>query len=134
MWHILLLFRKTWFYVHNKIHEVEHENVGVEGAHKSELVAEAGVEVVIAISRTACLFVRGFVHQELAGLRQVVVIDVDFQVLAGDARIVDDDIATGTAADYRLVFGEQVLVAVWEIHILKLHRCRRVPSWVLLWN
>ena len=29
-------------YVHNKIHEVEHENVGVEGAHKSELVAEAG--------------------------------------------------------------------------------------------
>ena len=40
---------------------------------------EAGVEVVIAISRTACLFVRGFVHQELAGLRQVVVIDVDLR-------------------------------------------------------
>ncbi len=33
---------EAWFYVHNKIHEVEHENVGVEGAHKSELVAEAG--------------------------------------------------------------------------------------------
>ena len=28
---------EAWFYVHNKIHEVEHENVGVEGAHKSEL-------------------------------------------------------------------------------------------------
>ena len=24
---------EAWFYVHNKIHEVEHENVGVEGAH-----------------------------------------------------------------------------------------------------
>ena len=34
---------EAWFYVHNKIHEVEHENVGVEGAHKSELAAEAGV-------------------------------------------------------------------------------------------
>ena len=33
---------EAWFYLHNKIHEVEHENVGVEGAHKSELVAEAG--------------------------------------------------------------------------------------------
>ena len=33
---------EAWFYVHNKIHEIEHENVGVEGAHKSELVAEAG--------------------------------------------------------------------------------------------
>lgn len=33
---------EAWFYVHNKIHEVEHENVGVEGAHKSELAAEAG--------------------------------------------------------------------------------------------
>ncbi|RGE65281.1 C40 family peptidase [Anaerotruncus colihominis] len=33
---------EAWFYLHNKIHEVEHENVGVERAHKSELVAEAG--------------------------------------------------------------------------------------------
>lgn len=33
---------EAWFYLHNKIHEVEQENVGVEGAHKSELVAEAG--------------------------------------------------------------------------------------------
>lgn len=33
---------EAWFYIHNKIHEVEHENVGVEGAHKSELAAEAG--------------------------------------------------------------------------------------------
>lgn len=36
----------AWIYVHNKIHEVEHENVGVEAAHKSELVAEAGVRKV----------------------------------------------------------------------------------------
>lgn len=34
----------TWLYTHNKIHQVEHENVGVEGAHKTELVAEAGVK------------------------------------------------------------------------------------------
>ena len=33
---------EAWFYLHNKINEVEHENVGVEGAHKSELTAEAG--------------------------------------------------------------------------------------------
>ncbi|WP_295971823.1 C40 family peptidase [uncultured Akkermansia sp.] len=31
---------EAWFYVHNKIHQVEQENVGVEGAHKSELVTE----------------------------------------------------------------------------------------------
>ncbi|MBS6956175.1 MAG: C40 family peptidase [Enterocloster asparagiformis] len=36
----------AWIYVHNKIHEVEDENVGVEGAHKSELVAEAGIRKV----------------------------------------------------------------------------------------
>ncbi|EEG28795.1 NlpC/P60 family protein [[Clostridium] methylpentosum DSM 5476] len=36
----------AWIYVHNKIHEVEHENVGTEGAHKSELVAEAGIRKV----------------------------------------------------------------------------------------
>ena len=47
---------------------------------------------------------------------RAVIRDVDFQVLAGSARIVDDDIATGTAADYRLVFGEQVLVAVHLEH------------------
>ena len=31
------------YYTHRKIHEVEHENVGVESAHKAELLAEAGV-------------------------------------------------------------------------------------------
>ena len=31
-----------WAYGHRKIHEAEHENVGVEGAHKTELLAEAG--------------------------------------------------------------------------------------------
>lgn len=36
----------AWIYAHNKIHEVEHENVGTEGAHKSELVAEAGIRKV----------------------------------------------------------------------------------------
>ena len=52
-----------------------------QGRHgcRMQQETEAGVEVVIAISRTACLFVRGFVHQELAGLRQVVVIDVDLR-------------------------------------------------------
>ena len=33
----------VWAYTHRKIHEVEHENVGVESAHKAELLAEAGV-------------------------------------------------------------------------------------------
>lgn len=32
-----------WAYGHRKIHEAEHENVGVEGAHKTELFAEAGI-------------------------------------------------------------------------------------------
>ena len=36
----------AWIYAHNKIHEVEHENVGLEGAHKSELVAETGIRKV----------------------------------------------------------------------------------------
>ena len=33
----------VWAYGHRKIHEVEHENVGVESAHKAELLTEAGV-------------------------------------------------------------------------------------------
>ena len=33
----------TWAYGHKKIHEVEQENVGTEGAHKTELLAEAGL-------------------------------------------------------------------------------------------
>lgn len=33
----------VWAYTHRKIHEVEHENVGVESAHKAELLTEAGV-------------------------------------------------------------------------------------------
>jgi len=32
----------TWAYVHKKIHQVEHENVGIEAAHKTELAAESG--------------------------------------------------------------------------------------------
>jgi len=31
---------EAWRYVHGKIHEVEHENVGVEAAHKTELAGE----------------------------------------------------------------------------------------------
>lgn len=42
---------EVWFYTHNKIHEVEHENVGVEGAHKSELVAEAGTRKLVRFAR-----------------------------------------------------------------------------------
>ena len=61
------------------------------------------------------LHVRAVGGAQVAG-DNAVVGDVDFQVLAGDARIVNDDIATGTAADYRLVFGEQVLVAVHLEH------------------
>ena len=37
---------EAWFYAHNKIHEVEQENAGVEGAHKSELAAEGGTRVL----------------------------------------------------------------------------------------
>lgn len=32
----------VWAYGHRKIHEAEHENVGTEAAHKTELLAEAG--------------------------------------------------------------------------------------------
>lgn len=42
---------EVWFYTHNKIHEIEHENVGVEGAHKSELVAEAGTRKLVRFAR-----------------------------------------------------------------------------------
>lgn len=31
---------QAWRYAHGKIHEIEHENVGVEAAHKTELAAE----------------------------------------------------------------------------------------------
>lgn len=34
---------QTWRYVHGKIHEVEHENVGVESAHRTELAGETAV-------------------------------------------------------------------------------------------
>lgn len=31
----------AWYYAHQKIHEVEHENVGVEATHRTELTGEA---------------------------------------------------------------------------------------------
>lgn len=34
---------QTWRYVHGKIHQVEHENVGTEAAHKTELAGERAV-------------------------------------------------------------------------------------------
>ena len=34
---------KAWFYVHKKIRELEHENVGIEAAHKTELAGEGVV-------------------------------------------------------------------------------------------
>lgn len=36
----------TWYYAHQKIHEVEQENVGVEAAHKTELAGEGAVRGV----------------------------------------------------------------------------------------
>ena len=33
----------TWYYAHQKIHEVEHENVGVEAAHRTELSGETAI-------------------------------------------------------------------------------------------
>lgn len=36
----------VWAYGHRKIHEAEHENVGVEAAHKTELLGEAGAHKV----------------------------------------------------------------------------------------
>ena len=46
----------AWIYAHNKIHEVEHENVGVEGAHKSELVAETGIRKVSRSAKKAVAY------------------------------------------------------------------------------
>ena len=34
---------ETWAFVHGKIHQVEDENVGVEGAHKAELFSESAL-------------------------------------------------------------------------------------------
>ena len=31
---------QTWWYVHGKVHQVEHENAGTEAAHKTELAGE----------------------------------------------------------------------------------------------
>ena len=33
----------AWSYGHRKIHEAEHENVGVESSHKTELLGESGI-------------------------------------------------------------------------------------------
>ena len=45
---------EAWFYVHNKIHQVEQENVGVEGAHKSELAAEGAARRLTRYARRRC--------------------------------------------------------------------------------
>jgi len=34
---------EAWAFVHGKIYQAEHENVGIEGAHRSELVGEAAL-------------------------------------------------------------------------------------------
>ena len=47
---------EAWFYLHNKIHEVEHENAGVEGAHKSELTAEAGTRKLTRYAKLIYIF------------------------------------------------------------------------------
>jgi len=41
----------TWAYVHKKIYQVEHENVGIEAAHKTELAAEG-------VYRTSSRFIK----------------------------------------------------------------------------
>ena len=35
---------EAWAFVHGKIYQAEHENVGIEGAHRSELVGEAALK------------------------------------------------------------------------------------------
>ena len=40
-----------WAYGHRKIHEAEHENVGTEAAHKTELLAEAGVHKAVRYAK-----------------------------------------------------------------------------------
>lgn len=40
-------------YGHKKIHEVEHENVGTEAAHKGELLAEGGLRTAYRAHKTA---------------------------------------------------------------------------------
>ena len=41
----------VWAYGHRKIHEAEHENVGTEAAHKSELLAEAGAHKAVRYAK-----------------------------------------------------------------------------------
>ncbi|MDL2293826.1 peptidoglycan DD-metalloendopeptidase family protein, partial [Ruminococcaceae bacterium OttesenSCG-928-D13] len=40
-------------YAHKKIHEVEHENVGTEAAHKTEMLAEGGLRSAYRAHKTA---------------------------------------------------------------------------------
>ena len=40
-----------WAYGHRKIHEAEHENVGTEAAHKTELLAEAGAHKAVRYAK-----------------------------------------------------------------------------------
>ncbi len=41
----------VWAYGHRKIHEAEHENVGTEAAHKTELLAEAGAHKAVRYAK-----------------------------------------------------------------------------------
>ena len=40
-----------WAYGHRKIHEAEHENVGTEAAHKTDLLAEAGAHKAVRYAK-----------------------------------------------------------------------------------
>lgn len=40
-----------WAYGHRKIHEAEHENVGTEAAHKTELLAETGAHKAVRYAK-----------------------------------------------------------------------------------
>ena len=41
----------VWAYGHRKIHEAEHENVGTEAAHKTELLAETGAHKAVRYAK-----------------------------------------------------------------------------------
>ena len=45
-------------YIHGKIFQVEHENVGVEGAHRTELVGEAVGRKAVRFTSSASAPVR----------------------------------------------------------------------------
>ena len=56
--------------VHSKIHQVEHENVGVKTAHKAELVTESGYRGAKRTATTAYRFYKNRPYRRVAKLEQ----------------------------------------------------------------